>query len=316
MSLHAPLYLAALAVLPLAAWLYARRERGGRDVFAPAALLPSVVPRRAGWRRHAPVGMYGIAVVALIVALARPHATVKVPIEQATVVVVTDRSGSMTSKDVAPNRLEAARQASFAFLKTVPAKVRVGAIAFNHGAQVLANPTVDHDAVRTALSGVRAAGSTATGDAIETALRLIRGSRKQGAKPPPAAIVLLSDGKSVRGTDPLKAADDARAARVPIYTVALGTASGTIESRSPSGAIRQVPVPPDPQTLSAVARRSGGKAFTASDAEKLKEVYEKLGSQVATERKPREVTNMFAGGAIVLMAMAAAASLRWFGRFV
>ena len=320
MSFRDPLFLAALLALPVLAWLYMAFERRGRrrTAFAPPALMASVLPRRPGWRRHAPIGVYGIAIAALLVALARPHVKVRVPVEQATVVLVTDRSGSMTSTDVPPNRLEVARRAANTFLDTVPEKIRVGAVAFNHTAQVLQSPTTNHAAVRAKINDVRAAGSTATGDAITAALALIRGSRKPGAKKaPPSAIVLLSDGKSVRGAvDPLDAAEAAGKAKVPVYTVALGTPSGTIESKRADGTTRQVPVPPDPQTLSEVAERSGGQSFEVADAERLQQVYERLGSQVATEKRTREVTSLFAGGALVLMAMAAAASLRWFGRVV
>jgi Ca-activated chloride channel homolog len=318
-SFRDPLFLVALLALPVFAFLYAARERTNRHGanFAPAALMASVLPRRPGWRRHAPVAVYGIAIAALLFALARPQVKVRVPIEQATVVLVTDRSGSMTATDVPPNRLEVARRAANTFLDTVPKKIRVGAVAFNHTAQVLAAPTIDHAEVRAKINDVRAAGSTATGDAINAALALIRGSRKPGAKnPPPSAIVLLSDGKSVRGSDPLEAADAAKKAGVPIYTVALGTANGTITSTRPDGTTRQVPVPPDPETMTQVAQRSGGESFEVADAERLQQVYERLGSQVATEKRTREVTSLFAGGALLLIAVGAAASLRWFGRVV
>ena len=319
MTFRDPLFLAASVALLVAAWLYARSERRGRRraAFAPPALMASVLPRRPGWRRHAPVAVYGIAIAALLVALARPHVKVRVPVEQATVILVTDRSGSMMATDVPPNRLEVAREAANTFMDSVPEKIRVGAVSFNHTAQVLQSPTTDHAVVRAKLNDVRAAGSTATGEAINSALALIRGSRKPGAKnPPPAAIVLLSDGKSVRGADPLVAAEAAKKAGVPVYTVALGTEGGTIESRSANGTVRQVPVPPDPETLAEVSRRSGGESFAVEDAERLQQVYERLGSQVATERRNREVTNLFAGGALALMALAAAGSLRWFGRIV
>jgi Ca-activated chloride channel family protein len=310
----APLFLLGLLAIPLAAVLYARSERRtrrGREAFASAPLIDSVVPRRPGWRRHAAVGGYGLALSALILALARPQATVAVPVEQATVVVVTDRSGSMLAKDVQPTRLVAARRAAASFLDAVPDEIRVGAIAFNHMTTALQSPTRDHAEVADALAGVKAAGSTATGDALQAALKMIQSTRTAARKKSPAAIVLLSDGKSVRGSDPLDAADAAKAAGVPVYTVALGTPGGTIETKTGTTA-----VPPDPATLAEVAKRSGGQAFTAADAKKLQQVYEKLGSQVATERKKREVSGAFAGGALLLLAGAAAASLRWFGRFV
>lgn len=316
MSFGSPWFLLGLLLIPLLAAHYVRGERS-RRAFAPAALMPAVAPHRAGWRRHAPMAGYGLAIAALLVALARPQATVAVPAEQATVVVVTDRSGSMLATDVAPSRLVAARRAAETFLDAVPREVRVGAIAFNHAPQVVATPTRDHEAVREALTSVGAAGSTATGDALHAAAQLIQGARRPGArKPPPAAIVLISDGKSVRGRDVMDAAEELRRARVPVYTIALGTATGTIESRTRSGALRQVPVPPDPETLQRVADRTGGRAFAADDADRLHEIHERLGREVATERRRREVTGLFAGGALLLVAGAAAASLRWFGRFV
>ncbi len=319
MSFQAPLFLLALALLPLAGWAYVRRERSapyGRAAFAPAALLPSVAPDRPGWRLHAPAVGYALALALLIVAVSRPQATLATGVEQTMVIVLTDRSGSMLAQDVAPSRLSAAKAAARRFVNALPDDMRVGAIAFNHSVQVLNSPTRDHAEVSDAISRVDAAGSTATGDALEIALKTIAGSTPPGAKRPPAAIVLLSDGASVSGADPLVIADRARGAGVRIYTVALGTRRGTIERESPSGDIRTVPVPPDRETLRRIALRSGGEAFVTADARVLDRVYERLGSQVARERRPREVTNLFAGGALMLMAGAAAASLKWFGRLV
>lgn len=319
MTFEAPLFLLGLLLLPLGALLYAwqeRSRRAGAAAFAPAALLPSVAPRRAGWRRHAPVAGYGLALAALVVALSRPQATLATGVEQATVIVVTDRSGSMLATDVAPDRITAARSASAELLESLPDEVRVGAIAFNQTVEVLHSPTIDHATVREALDAVQAAGSTATGDALQAALRMIEGSRLPGEEPPPAAIVLLSDGKSVRGSDPLDAAEQARQAGVPIHTVALGTQDGTIDRPTRSGGVRLVPVPPDRETLERIARRSGGQSFATADAARLESVYERLGSQVASEKRPREVTSLFAGGALLMMLAAAGASLRWFGRFL
>ena len=207
MSFASPAFLIGLALIPVAIVLYARSERRPQS-FAPAKLLPSVVRRRAGWRRHAAIAGYGVAMAALLVALAKPQATVAVPTEQARVIIVTDRSGSMLAKDVAPNRLAAAKKAAGTFLDALPDKVRVGAVAFNQKAEVLQSPTRDHDAVREALQSIKAAGSTATGDAISAALSSIKGKA-------PAAIVLLSDGKSVRGSDPLAAAQTGQGAQDP-----------------------------------------------------------------------------------------------------
>ena len=298
MTFASPAFLVGLALIPVLVVLYARAERRPQS-FAPVKLLPSVVPARPGWRRHASIAGYAVALAVLLVALAKPQATVAVPTEQARVMILTDHSGSMRATDVAPNRLAAAKKAAGTFLAAIPDQVRVGAIAFNQKADVLQSPTRDHDAVREALQAVKPAGTTATGDAIKTALATITGKA-------PAAIVLLSDGKSVRGSDPLAAARAAKARKIPIYTVALGTANGTINGGQP--------VPPDPRTLADIARITGGRAFTASDVKSLDQVYKRLGTQVATERKKREVTSLFAGGALALMALSALSSIRMFGR--
>ncbi|MEA2319405.1 MAG: Ca-activated chloride channel, partial [Solirubrobacteraceae bacterium] len=148
----------------------------------------------------------------------------------------------------------------------------------------------------------------------------LRDARRTGASgragTAPAAVVLLSDGKSVRGRDVLEVAAEARRAKIPVYTVALGTAAGTIPSHTASGAAVQRNVPPDPATLRQVAQRTGGRAYSVADANRLDEVYKRLGSELATERRPQEVTSLFAGGALLLVFMAVAASIRWFGRFV
>ena len=318
MSLREPLFLLGLLAIPLLVWWYLDRERRGRhgrEAFAAPAMIPSVAPRRPGWRRHLPVALYALALAALIVALSRPQTTVAVDAEQAKVLLVTDQSGSMLATDVAPSRLAAARDAAHTFLDRVPAKVRVGAIAFNQGVRVLQTPTTDREALHEAIDSVKAAGSTATGDALAVALQIAERPDTPGAKPPPAAIVLLSDGKSVRGREqPVDVARRAAQAKVPIYTISLGTPSGTIESRNRDGSVRQEPVPPDPETMRRVAEVSGGRAFSVSDAGVLETVYERLGSQVARKKEKREVTAGFAGGALAFVLLGGALGLRFFGR--
>lgn len=316
MSFQEPLALLALVALPALLALYMAMERAGRRArasYVAPGLLPAVTPRRPGWRRHAPLGAYGLALALGIVAVARPQRTEAVPVEQATIVVATDRSGSMLAKDVAPSRLEAARHAAETFVAAVPRDVRLGAIAFNQEPTVLQSPTREHDAVAAALRTVTAAGSTATGDALERALQLVEQSRAPGqAKPAPAAIVLLSDGKSVRGKDALTVAAAAAKAKVPVYTVALGTASGTITGKTG----QPQSVPPDPATLRAIAKRTGGASFAVSDAGQLNRVYGKLGSQLTKEDRPVQVTGLVAGTALLLLVMGALSSLRWFGRLL
>ena len=317
MSLREPLFLIGLVAIPLLVWWYVageRRGRSGREAFAMPAMVASVAPARPGWRRHLPVAFYALALAALIVALSRPQTTVAVDAEQATVLLVTDQSGSMQATDVAPSRLVAAREAAKAFLGRVPDKVRVGAIAFNQGVRVLQTPTTDRAALREAIESVKAAGSTATGEALSVALDIAQRPDTIGAKPPPAAIVLLSDGKSVKGRDPIEIAREAAQVKVPIYTISLGTASGTIESRRRDGSVRREPVPPDPETMRQVAEISGGRAFSATDATALDAVYKRLGSQVARKKEKREVTAGLAGGALLFVLLGGALGLRFFGR--
>jgi Ca-activated chloride channel family protein len=318
LGLQAPLFLLLLLLLPLLVGLYVRHERGavrGAAAFASPALLPAVAPVRPRWRRHVPIALYLLALVVLVVALARPQVTVAVPVDQARVLLVFDQSGSMASEDVSPTRLAAARTAANSFLGTVPKRVQVGAIAYNQGARVLQGPTTDREAVRSALAAVTPRGSTATGDALTLALSVARRTSKRGAKPPPAAIVLLSDGKSVRGRDPVAVARTAKRQKVPIYTVSLGTPSGTIPKHDKSGKLTgRVTVPPDPQTLARIAQVSGGETYDVRNAARLSGVYKRLGTKLSMKHEPRQITAGVAGGALALVVAGGLASLFWFGR--
>jgi len=314
-----PLLLLGLLLVPVAVVLYARNDRrreAGTAAFAAPAVLASAVPRRPGWRRHAPMALYALALAALLTALARPQTTVAVGVEQASIMLATDVSGSMQAVDVPPTRLAAAKAAERRFLEEVPRQIRVGALSFNQTPQVLRTPTTDRKAVRAAVNGLASSGGTATGEAIAAALTVLERQPTLDRRRPPAAIVLLSDGKSVRGRDPVEQARRAARLHIPIYTVALGTPTGTITVKRPGGApgTETRPVPPDPQTLEQVARISGGKAFAAGDARGLAAVYAQLGSRLSKENKKREITSAFAGGSILFLLAGGLMSLRWFGR--
>lgn len=314
MSFQAPFFLLALALLPfaIAAYVDSQRRRRRYAVRYPAVGTLAVLPRHAGWWRHLPAVLYVLALGALVVALARPEATVAVDREQASVVLATDSSGSMQATDVAPNRMTAVRRAASEFLDEVPGEIRVGMVAFSSSAQTLQTPTTDRDAVRRAIAGLKPSGGTATGDAIDASLRSLRPRRDDRT---PAAIVLLSDGKETKGVNSLEAALRARDLRVPVYTVALGTPSGSIEVRRSRGSgTRRQPVPPDPATLREIARRSGGRFFAAPDAGALATIYERLGSNVVKVSERQQVTGRFAGGALALVLGGAVLSLLGTGR--
>ena len=317
MSFASPAFLLGLLVVPLAVAAYLwmeRRRSAGAEQFAAPGMLESVAPVQPGWRRHAPMWLYGVAVTVLAVALARPQATVAVPVERASVILAIDQSGSMEARDVAPTRLEAARRAARSFLEEVPDDLRVGTVIFNHAVRSAEAPTTDRAEVGASIDSLRSSGGTATGDALDSSLRLLAASRRGDRRPPPAAIVLLSDGTSTHGSDPIPVARRARARHIPIYTVALGTDGGTIEVRRPDGSTSTERVPPDRDTLREIARLSRGRYYEATAAPELDEVYERLGSQVSTRPERREITAAFAAAGALLMLTGGGASLRWFGR--
>ncbi|MEA2375985.1 MAG: Ca-activated chloride channel, partial [Thermoleophilaceae bacterium] len=305
--------------LPLLAagyWRWQQRRRAAAAAFAAPPLQPNVAPERPGWRRHAPMLAFLLAIAILVLAAARPQRTVAVTVDSAAVMLATDVSGSMTATDVKPSRLVAAREAALRFVRQVPSGVSVGVLAFNATPSVLQSPTRDRDAVVAAIGSMTPSGGTATGDAIAAATRALRVPGRTAGKRPPAAIVVLSDGKSARGIDPVAAARAARRAGIPVYTVALGTAGGTIQVPRHGGGTQTQRVPPDPATLAAVARASGGRSFTADTASGLSQVYRDLGSQLSHKHEKRQVTSAFAGGGLVLLLAGAAMSLRWFGRLI
>jgi Ca-activated chloride channel family protein len=347
-----PALLWTLLLLPLGLVLYLilqgrRGHTAGR--FANPALLPNLAPRSPGWRRHIPAALYFSALAALLVSLARPQAMVPVRKEQATVVMLMDTSASMVATDVQPTRLAAAQAAGRRFLDALPGPVRVGLISFANAPEVQTRPTDDRQAVRTALDSLQPGGGTAMGDAINQALDVASTATQAeaagaqgdpqatpvpptatpaparpgapnapGARPgaPPAAVLLLSDGSQTAGTtDPLAAAQRAHDLGIPVYTIALGTQSGTIESPDAPGSGQLLAVPPDEATLRRVAELSGGRFFTAPTAEDLRSVYEGLAEAVTVVQEPQEVTSAAAGAGAALLLAGGALALAWFNRF-
>ena len=319
MSFAEPTVLLGLLALPLLViWYLAeqRRRRAAAAAFAAPRLQPSVAPVSPRWRRHVPLAVLALALTALLLAAAEPQRTVAVPIERASIMLTTDVSGSMTATDVQPNRLVAAKRAARRFVDGVPPRVNVGIVAFNQNSRVLQSPTTDREQVKVAVDSMEPSGGTATGEAILASMRAFNRREDAQGRRPPAAIVLLSDGASTSGTDPVEAAREAQRQDIRVYTVTLGTRSGTITVPQEGGGTVTQPVPPDPESLEEIARASGGRAFTADTSQGLREVYEKLGSQLSHRDEKRQVSSAFAGGGLVLLLAAAAMSLRWFGRLI
>ena len=335
MSFAWPAALWSLLFIPILLLLYllVQQRRSQYAVrFSNQDLLPNMVPQAPSWRRHAPVALYVLALTGLLLGLARPQAVISQPQEQATVVLVMDTSVSMGATDVQPNRLTAANAAAKRFLDVLPPQLRVALVSFSGSAQVLSGPTTDRVTLRQALDSMRADGGTAMGDALDLAVIVAQSAlevegevrtatpaptpataRPRG-NPSPAAILLLSDGANTAGQrQPLEVARRAQQLRIPVYTVALGTAEGTIAA--PDGSGRRMAVPPDEATLQQVASMTGGRYFNAPSAVELQTVYENIGSHLSVTREPREVTSAFLAAGVILLIAGGALALLWFNRF-
>jgi Ca-activated chloride channel family protein len=317
-SFERPLALVALVLIPLVIGLYYARERG-RGRFAARwgspALLPNVIDRAPGRLRYLPLAVLLVALTAMVLGVARPHAVVSVPREEATVVLALDVSRSMKADDVEPTRLEAARQAARAFVEKVPKKFRIGVVSFASRANAALPPTDDRELVDDALGSLKPGEGTAIGDAIALSAQLGREQLTEDGVRPPKAVLLISDGAPDGGaTEPRQAAQKAKELNVPIYTVVVGTEQGVVEEELPGGLRTRIQVPPDPDVLELVAEVSGGEFFTAVDDEELKQVYEELGSRLGHRDKSREITDVFAGGSAVLLLAGGLLSAFWFRR--
>ena len=333
MSFELPFALLGLLLIPLVMLLYAYAQRRRRQYavrFTNLELLGSVVTRSPSFRRHLPPLLFLLALAALTLAVARPHVNVDVAREEATVMLVTDSSGSMQATDVSPSRLAAARNAAKGFADRLPEQFRLGFVSFSNVASLLAPPSDDREPVKQALDSLQAEGGTAIGSGLEAALTglqpVIQRERAEAReeaqqeggrtrrRSPPAVVVLLSDGYSTTGPNPMTVARRARDLRVPVYTVALGTSAATVTLSDRLGATRTVRVPPDRETLRRIARTTRGQYFDAADEEKLASVYDRLGSRIGFREEQREYTAAFAAGGLGLMLAGGLLSMMWFGR--
>ena len=345
MSFGAPYLLLSLLAVPLAIvlWRMAERRRMRYAVrYTNVEVLASVAGGRQ-WRRYLPAGLFLVALATLCVGLARPHVKTLVASDNATVVLVLDVSGSMQANDVKPTRLAAAQSAMNSFLDRVPKRLKVGLILFAGEADVAMPPTTDHELVRQSIADVgafRGFGGTAIGDALAAAVQLglksagLTGSgslaavRTVAPTPSPASslvsILFLSDGHQTRGIlQPLEGAAKAKAAGIPVFTVALGTKNGKITNFPGGGGGGGFSFPgvgpggrlfglqPDPATLRAIATMTGGQFYRANSAGAVQAAYQKLGSSIGRKPGHTEVTDAFLLGAAILLVLAGVLSSRW-----
>ncbi|MGZ4335935.1 MAG: VWA domain-containing protein [Gaiellaceae bacterium] len=318
MSFQSPLALIGLVLVPVLVGLYLVRERRRQSYatrFTTPGLLPNLVETAPGWRRHLPLALFIVALAAMIVGVARPHASVSVQREEATVLIAIDSSLSMSSQDIRPSRLIAAQRAAQAFVEGMPKKFRVGVIGFTGRAYVALPPTEERGLVRSALRSLKSGQGTALGDAVALGSRLARAERTSDGAIPPTAMLVISDGAQMSGrTTPEAAAAQARSLHIPVYTVVVGTQEGVVNVPLAGGYQAQLRVPPNPETLRSVARLTGGQFFTATDQNRLRQIYEKLGSRLGHRRESREITDLFAGGSAAFLLFGGALSTLWFRR--
>lgn len=309
MRFLSPGWLALLAAVAAVAVAYVvvQRRRGRYAVrFAALPLLERVMPRGPGWRRHVPAVAFLLTMTALVLGIARPVMDVQVPRERATIVVAVDVSMSMGAQDVAPSRIDAAVTAAREFVAELPPAFPVGLVLFSGSSTLAVPPTPDRAAVTAAFDRIRLGPGTAIGDAVRTALDAVRTDE---GDPPPARVVLISDGANTTGTPLPAAAAAATAAGVPVSTIAYGTPTGTATIDGDT-----VRVPADVDALADLAAASGGIAYRAESAAELEAVYADIGSSIGFRTEEREVTSAVLAAALLAAFAAAAGSLAWFSR--
>ncbi|GAA0401419.1 hypothetical protein Acor_38540 [Acrocarpospora corrugata] len=313
MSFLAPQWL--LLLLPVAAIVaaylitYLRRSRYAVR-FTNLDLLTSVAPKGPGFRRHVPAAFFSIMLVLLVFGFARPTAEVSVPRERATVIVAFDVSASMLAEDVEPTRFAAAQQAARRFAAGLPPRFNLGLVAFSQYASIAVPATTDRQAVLDAVDRLGTSAGTAIGEAVFASLDAIGAIDAQaGADPPPAHVVLLSDGSITTGRSIAEAVGAASARRVPVSTIAYGTPGGMIQMDG-----RTIQVPVDAPALKDLADSTGGRFYEAASGDELRAVYDDIGSSVGYRTERQEVWPWFVGLGLLGAVISAGTSLLWFSR--
>jgi Ca-activated chloride channel family protein len=327
MTFRWPWMLLLLGMLPLLVVGYRRllSRRAARRAELERVGLVAGPPARSG-RRHLVPLLFLTALALLLVALARPEATVAQPRRQGTVVLAFDVSGSMAATDLAPTRLEAAKSAARGFVEKQPESIKLGVVAFGEGGVITQRPTTDRAAVLAAIARLAPAGGTGLGRGIQTALGAIAGHPVQlresngsveAAGPDlgyysSAAVVLLTDGENTADPDPLAVAEVSSTAGVRLYPIGLGSAAGTVLQIDGF----QVATALDEPLLRKIASSTDGRYFTAADERELAEVYRSIPLSFAVEPTRTEVTALLALGAALLLLAAAVVSLLRTGRVI
>lgn len=328
------LWLLLLVPVLVAAYVWTQRRRKKYALrYASLSLVKEALGRGPGWRRHVPPALFLVGLTLMLLALARPTATLKLPSRQGTIILTLDVSRSMQAEDVTPNRLEAAKAAALTLVKDQPGNVRIGVVAFSDGAVIVQAPTSDKQAVTVAITQLEPQRGTAIGSGILTSLNALfggavaqptfrPGGRLLGPPPTPtpvpvpagsdnsAVIVLLTDGQSTVGPRPLDVVDQASNRGVRVYTVGLGSTDGTV-LRFGGRAAR---VMLDEVTLKRIAQATGGQYFNATNEADLRNIYKDLSTRLVFKTERTEITAALTGAAAVFMLVGGVLSLLWFSR--
>ena len=310
MTLQQPAFLLGLLVVAALAGLYVlaqRRRRRYTMRFTDVALLKSVAGSGPGIRRHIPPALFLLGAAGLVFAAAQPVLNLMVARTDASVMLVIDTSGSMDAVDVLPTRLDAARSAAHNLVDHLPSNTRVGLVSFSTSPILAASLTDNRQAVSAAIDNLQAGGATATGDALSLAVsQLAPTTTGATSTRPPSMIVLLTDGVTNRGSDPLAAAARAKAASIPIVTVGVGSRNADVTVHGqPVGGV-------DDQALTAIATATGGKYYFAEEAGQLSQIYSNLGTSFGFRFLRFDATApMILFGTVIVLA-GAGLSLYWF----
>jgi Ca-activated chloride channel family protein len=340
------LLLAVPVLVALYIWLL-RRKKQVAVRYASLGLVKSAMGAGQAFRRHVPPALFLLALIVMIGAIARPAAVVTLPSQHETVILAMDVSGSMRAGDVEPNRITAAQNAAKQFIEDQPSSARIGIVTFAGTAALVQPPTQNHEDLLAAIDRFQLQRATAIGSGILVSLKAIfpdvefdlRGSNprpeaqrsraldkspkadkdkdKDSKNVPPgsynaAAIILLTDGQTTTGPDPIEAARMAADRGVRIFTVGVGTPSGEVIGFE--GWSMRVRL--DEDTLKTIANITRGEYFYAGTAVDLKKIYQNLNTRLVFEKKETEITALFAAVATLLAVIAAMLSVLWFNRIL
>ncbi len=334
MSFQWPAALILLLLIPaligLYVWMQKRRQRYAMR-YASVSLIAQAVGPGPGIKRHIPAALYLCALTAMIIALARPVTTIPVLQNSGTIILTVDVSGSMQAEDVSPNRLEATKAAMHDFVERQPDGVKIGVVSFSDYGALVAPPTTDRSVVLAAISRLQTQRSTNMGGGLQVALDAIyedlgEAAPDNGAKaangaaatptvgsannPPPASIVLISDGESKIGPPPEEFAQEAAANGIKIYTIGIGTAAGANLRIQGQSVFTRL----DEGVLRSIAETTNARYFNAQDAKDLHQIYDELDRERSFENKKTEVTFAFTAGALLISIVAGGLGLLWFNR--